>query len=301
MELLAIRPGMTILDIGAGTGQFAYEFARRLNGTGKVFATDTQGRCIDYMKGEAERRGFGNLHPVLVGQEGVDAFYGRQRYDLIAVFHVYLNFEDRIDYFRELKGLLAEGGRLVLILYKTPTLFSTGDFAGDSRGLVRELLSEPAETPFFGILSDSTRKLLRDNPEAEPSESLRKAIAEDFNRALPDARFTARFHQGSAYRKQARFLPEERRHADWLLLPFRDESALAIGSQVQGELGYRMFGSINKLLILQRYRPFLKPDGLFASGFTPRIRAVFEKAGYRILREYPDAVPFEDMIVLSAR
>ncbi len=292
---------MTILDIGAGTGQFAYEFARRLNGTGEVFATDTQGRCIDYMERETGRRGLRNLHPVLVGKEGLDGFYGRQRYDLITVFHVYMNFRDRIDYFRELKGLLAEGGRLVLVLYKTPTLFSTEDFTGDFRGLVGELRSEPAESPFFGILSESTRRMIRDNPGAEPSESLRKAIVEDFNRALPDVRFTARFHQGSAYRKQASFLPEERPYADWVLLPFRDESALAVGNNVQGELAFRMVGSANKLLILQRYRKFLKPDGLFASGFTPQVRAAFEKAGYRIRREYPDAIPFEDMIVLSAR
>src|SRR5512136_3014849 len=41
MKLLAIRPGMTILDVGAGTGQFAFEFARRMNGTGMVYATDS--------------------------------------------------------------------------------------------------------------------------------------------------------------------------------------------------------------------------------------------------------------------
>jgi len=49
MDLPAIRPGVTILDIGAGTGQFAYEFAGRLKGTGRVFAADINESCIDYI------------------------------------------------------------------------------------------------------------------------------------------------------------------------------------------------------------------------------------------------------------
>jgi cyclopropane fatty-acyl-phospholipid synthase-like methyltransferase len=88
LELLTIRPGMTILDIGTRTGQFAYFFAERLAGTGKVYATDIDEGCIRYVEEEAKRRGLDNLFPVLVKPEGVDEFYGRHRYDLIAFFHV---------------------------------------------------------------------------------------------------------------------------------------------------------------------------------------------------------------------
>lgn len=301
MDVLAIKPGMTILDIGAGTGQFAYEFARRLSGTGKVYATDTNAGCIDYMRQEAGKRGLRNLHPVVVGGDGVDAFYRRERYDLITVFHVLMPYEERADYFRELRGFLAERGRLVLILYRIPAPFSRADFTGNFRALIEELSLAPAESPYYRILKDSTRKLIRDNPRGEPSEALKKAIVEDFNETLVDARFAAHFFRGSVSRKEASFTSDEAPYADWLLLPFRDSSVLNRNVKSKSSLGANMSATINKLLLVQRFRKFLRKEGLFISGFSPPVRAAFEKAGYRVDREYTELIPFEDMIVLSAR
>ncbi len=301
MDLLAIRPGMTILDIGAGTGQFAYEFSRRLNGTGKVYATDTNAYCVDYMSREAERKGLGNLQPVLVAKDGVDAFYGKHRYDLITVFHVAMVYEGRGDYFLKLRGVLAEGGRLVLILYKRPTLFSPGDFVEDFQGLITALSREPAESPFHGILKDSTRKRIREHPDAESSDELKKTLAGDFNDVLSDSCFAAQFHDGSVFRKDVSLLPEERAYADWYLLPYRDSDVRTREIKRPGASGGGTPEAINKLLIVQRYRKFLKKDGLFLSGFTPSIKAAFEKAGYRIERHDTDLIPFEDVVVLSAQ
>ncbi|MFA5356840.1 MAG: hypothetical protein WC301_05500, partial [Candidatus Omnitrophota bacterium] len=40
IKALNIRPGMDILDIGAGTGIFSFRFAEALKGSGRVFATE---------------------------------------------------------------------------------------------------------------------------------------------------------------------------------------------------------------------------------------------------------------------
>lgn len=301
MTLLAIKPGMTVLDIGAGTGQFAYEFARRLNGTGKVYATDTNASCVDYIKKESDRRGLSNLHPVLVRKDGVDEFYGKHRYDLITIFHISMTYEDRVDYLRELRGFLADDGRLILILYKIPTLFSPGDFTGDFPALIKELLLEPPESPFFKILKDSTRNRMLNHPEAGPTEELASAIVAEFNEMLYDTRFAAHFSSGSVFRKDVKFFPGERSYADWYLLPYADSGVSNRDIRIQSASEARRVETINKLLIVQRYRKFLKRDGLFMSGFTPSVRAAFEKAGYTLEREYPDVIPFEDMVVFSAQ
>ncbi len=301
MELLAIRPGMTILDIGAGTGQFAYEFSRRLNGTGTVYATDTNAFCVDYMRREAAKRGLRNLQPVLVAKDGVDAFYGRNRYDLVTVFHVLMPYGDRYDYFRELRGFLAENGRLALIMEKDPVPFSPADFTGDVRDLIRELSLEPADSPFYTGLRDSTRGLIRDNAGGKPREELRSAIADDFNRMMADTRLGARFLDGSVFRTDVRFMPDERIFAEWLLLSFVDRNVFGSESRTLNAAGAKKVAQINKMLIVQRFRKFLRPDGLFRSALTPAIRAVFEKAGFRLERDYADVIPFEDLIVFSAR
>jgi len=300
MDLLAIRPGMTILDIGAGTGQFAYEFARRLNGTGKVYATDQQGACIDYIRQEAARRGLRNLQPVLVRKEGLDEFYRKQRYDLITVFHTYMVYEDRVDYLRGLRRCLADNGRLVLILYKIPTLFSSDDFTGDFRELINAFLREPVESPYYRILKDSTRNMIRDYAEGEPPGKLRSAIVDDFNGMLSDPRFRLHFFKGSVFGEKLQFLPDERRYADWALPPLPDNAVRIGAANPQNAPEEKRFAAINKLLIIQRYRTFLKREGRFRSGFTPQVKAAFENVGFRVAEEYPDVIPFEDMIFLSA-
>lgn len=307
MDVLAIRPGMTILDIGAGTGQFAFEFAGKLKGTGRVFAADINDDCIDYIKKEAERRGLGNLHSVLVKKDGVDPFYGKYKYDLITVFHVSMTYEDQGDYFRELRGFLAEDGRLVLILYKIPTPFSPADFTVEFPGLIRELSQEPPESPFYKMLRESTRKKIGDLPGKNPPGEVRGAIVEDFNGALADSLFAAGFLDGSGFGKDVRFSPEERRYADWFSQSYAgsgfrkpDGDVRSGNTRVQRVSGYPMFSTINKLLIVQRFRKYLKRDGLFRSGFSPPVRDAFEKAGYKVDREYTDLIPFEDMIVFSS-
>ena len=68
-DVLAIRPGMTVLDVGTGTGQFAYAFADRLQGRGKVYATDVNEGCVSYVR-EQSRHGLGTVVPALVRREG---------------------------------------------------------------------------------------------------------------------------------------------------------------------------------------------------------------------------------------
>ncbi len=307
MKLLDIKAGMTILDIGAGTGQFAYEFSRRMNGTGTVYATDWNEHCVDFIRKEAGRRGMSNLHPVLVGKDGIDPFYGKQKYDLITVFHISMPFEDKVDYFQELRNALAEGGRLILILYKVAAPFSSGDFTEDFAGLIRELSLETSGSPYDMILKDSTRKGIRGHLEPEPSEELKNAIIGEFNEMLSDTRFAARFYNGSVFRKGLSLLPEERHFADWVLSAYTDNSVRNIDRSVrsrsidaQRTSEGRVLAMINKLLIVQRYRKYMKKDGLFPSGFTPPIKAAFEKAGYRVEQVHTDVIPFEDMIVFSS-
>ncbi len=312
MALLAVRPGMTILDLGTGTGQFAYEFAGRLNGTGAVYATDTRAYCVDYVKKEARRRGLSNLHPVVVGTAGLDAFYGKHRYDLVAIFHVALAYEKDVDYLRELRGYLADDGRLALIAQKLPTPFSVEDFSGNFPALLGELSREPAGSPFVSSLAPATRGMIRDYAAGEPSDALKHAVVEDFNGAMRSgARFFGKFLNGPALADNVRFSPRERPFVDYLAMSLRNRGS-ARGNLFGPDSGNGAAATdggtndppgmlFNKLLIVQRFRAHVSPGGLFASGVTPGVRAAFEKAGYRVAREYPDVIPFEDLVIFSAR
>lgn len=295
LELLAIRPGMTVLDIGTGTGQFAYEFAERAGPTGRVYATDIDDGCIDFVKGEAKRRRLDNLFPVLVKREGVDEFYGRHRYDLITVIHVPI--PDQTAYFARMRDYLAEDGRLVVVLYRSASPFSQEDFVGHFPGLIRELSLEPAGSPFSKGLRESTRQLMRKDPGAEPDGVLRQAIVEDFNRMLTDARFGLNFVEGSVLLNDVAFTPAEKDFAVYLLAFLTEEGVFDGNRGKANPKEIRVAERFNKLLFLRRFRKYLHADRLFTAGLTPRIRGDFEKAGYRLEHEYHAVMPFEDVLV----
>ena len=300
MEVLAIKPGMTILDIGTGTGQFAFEFARILSGTGKVFATDIDTSCINYVKEEAARRGLANLHPILVKKQGVDEFYSKNKYDLITLIHVSIMHKPDLEYFREMRGFLEKDGRLIVVFHKTSPPFSPGDFTGDFKGLIRELSLEPDDSPFYKSLREPTKKLLRQNSKPEADEKLKSALIEDFNQILSDNRFGMHFVNGKVFKKGLVFYPDERDFADSLLLSMIYKNNFSRNKNNLHAEEIKDVARLNKLLILQKFRRYLHGNRMFTSMQSAKIRYTFEKAGYELLEEHADVIPFEDILVFKA-
>src|ERR1700753_745274 len=57
MDLVGIRPGKNVADIGAGSGWFTVRAARRVAPAGTVFAEDINPDAIDYIYKRAEKEG----------------------------------------------------------------------------------------------------------------------------------------------------------------------------------------------------------------------------------------------------
>ncbi len=296
--VLAVRPGMTILDIGTGTGQFAYAFAERLQGQGTVYATDVNGGCVDYVKEQAVRRRLTSIVPVLVKKEGLDEFYRSRKYDLIAIIHVRIDYEKEVDYLKSLKGQVADGGRLVLILAKEFPDFSPQDFTEDLEGLFEEILQEPVDSPFRRGLRESTRALLKASPGTESAAARARAVVEDFNAILADANFGMDFFSGSAFGKELALTPEERDYADWLTIP-NNARSVQRGVSRAIWVSAKKARMINKLLIIQKYRGHLKSARLYTSGLTPAFKDAFTRAGYTLTMQSGDVNPFEDIVVYT--
>ena len=62
IDVLEIKPGMTVLDLGTGSGQYAYKIAEKLNGTGTIFATDIDINMIEYLNQQVKTKNLINLH-----------------------------------------------------------------------------------------------------------------------------------------------------------------------------------------------------------------------------------------------
>jgi ubiquinone/menaquinone biosynthesis C-methylase UbiE len=65
MDILHIKPGTTVADIGAGGGWFTVRAARRVGPTGHVVAEEINPKAIDFIRQRAQHEGLGNIEEVL--------------------------------------------------------------------------------------------------------------------------------------------------------------------------------------------------------------------------------------------
>ena len=62
---LGVAPGMSVADLGAGTGYFTVRLARAVGAEGKVFAVDVEPKLVGYLKARAERESLPQVATVL--------------------------------------------------------------------------------------------------------------------------------------------------------------------------------------------------------------------------------------------
>ena len=65
IEALDIKPGMTVADIGAGSGYYTVRLARKVGADGKVYATDIQVGMLSMIQRRAAIEKLTNIVPVL--------------------------------------------------------------------------------------------------------------------------------------------------------------------------------------------------------------------------------------------
>lgn len=64
MDILGIKTGVNVADVGAGSGWFTVRAARRVGATGKVYASDINPQAVTYIKERAAREGFTNIQAI---------------------------------------------------------------------------------------------------------------------------------------------------------------------------------------------------------------------------------------------
>jgi len=155
LDALALAPGQTVCDIGAGPGYFALRAAKRVGATGRVFAVDVETRILDALRARIEKAGVRNVTPVLA--LAVDPLLPARTCDLVLIVDAYHHFPDRPHYLARLAALLKPGGRLADVDWqKRATDFgpplehriAREDFLADAAKAGLRLVSEPKLLPY---------------------------------------------------------------------------------------------------------------------------------------------------------
>lgn len=113
---LQLKPGMTVADIGAGSGWHARRIALRVAPKGKVYAVDVQPQMVAMLQAVAKRPGLDNIVPVL--GTATDPKLAPASIDLALMVDVYHELEFPHEMLQAIMRALKPGGRLVLVEYR---------------------------------------------------------------------------------------------------------------------------------------------------------------------------------------
>ena len=113
---LALKPGMDVADVGAGTGYYSRRMALQVGPKGKVYAVEVQPQMLRVLETTAKRPGYGNIVPVLGADD--DVKLPEASIDLAIMVDVYHELAYPHEVLASIVRALRPGGRLVFVEYR---------------------------------------------------------------------------------------------------------------------------------------------------------------------------------------
>ena len=115
LDSLGIRPGFTVVDLGAGAGYFTWRLARRVGEAGKVIAVDIQQSMLDRVAADIQARRLKNVEVVLGTPSDPRLADGIA--DLVLIANAYHEFAEPTTMMSAVHRALKPNGRVVVIEY----------------------------------------------------------------------------------------------------------------------------------------------------------------------------------------
>ncbi len=116
LQLVGIRPGMVVADVGAGTGYMTTRLARIVGPTGKVYANDVQPAMLQIIQDKARTEHLSNVE--IVRGTDTDARLPENAIDLALLVDVYHELWHPQEMLRSIRRSLKANGELVLVEYR---------------------------------------------------------------------------------------------------------------------------------------------------------------------------------------
>lgn len=113
VDVLGLRPGMQIADVGAGTGLFLDPFSEAVGPEGRLYAVDISPGFMEHLRQRQASEGLENVEPVLCTDHSAEL--PDASVDLIFVCDTYHHFEYPQSTLASLYSALRPGGTLVVI------------------------------------------------------------------------------------------------------------------------------------------------------------------------------------------
>jgi len=153
-----VRPGMSVADIGAGTGLFTRLFARAAAPTGTVYAVDISETFVENILRTCREQGLANVTGIVNSPR--DAGLPDASIDLAFITDTYHHFEYPESMLASIHRALRQGGRLIIIDFRRDPRISSRWVMGHVRADRTQVIHE-IQAAGFRLVAD--RPLLRTN------------------------------------------------------------------------------------------------------------------------------------------
>jgi len=142
MDILGIKEGSSVADIGAGSGWFTVRAARRVGNGGTVYAVDINRDYLDYIEKRAKGENLSNIH-VILGKED-DPLLAEKSVDAVLLLKTYHEVAQPIRLLRKTHLAMRAGALLGII---------DRNGKGDDHGLDKEVVIKEAERAGFVLVN----------------------------------------------------------------------------------------------------------------------------------------------------
>jgi predicted methyltransferase len=113
---MEITPGMTVADIGAGTGYFEPHLSRAVGPKGRVLALDVEPDMVRYLSARAAREQLANVDARQVAPD--DPALPAASVDRVLIVDTWHHIADRAAYASRLAAALTPGGEVIVVDFR---------------------------------------------------------------------------------------------------------------------------------------------------------------------------------------
>jgi len=148
---LALQPGATVAEIGAGTGYMVAHLSKAVGERGTVIAVDAEEAMIAYVASRVEALGPATVRPQKVTHG--DPKLPPESVDAILTLDTWHHIDERVEYARKLYAALRPGGRLVVVDYHVDAEVGPPQ---EMRVSPQQVVAELAEAGFRAEIADES-------------------------------------------------------------------------------------------------------------------------------------------------
>ena len=142
MDILGIKEGSTVVDVGAGSGWFTVRAARRVGNGGIVYAVDINRDYLDYIENRSKRESLANIR-VILGKED-DPLLPAKSVDAILLLKTYHEVAQPIRLLKRTREAMRAGALLGII---------DRNGKGDDHGIDKDVVIKEAERAGFVLVN----------------------------------------------------------------------------------------------------------------------------------------------------